>query len=382
MERDELATASWVVTAGRPHGAGRPLNHPITPSSTFEHGSGPAHGEDRGRVYSREDATSGWEAFEEVVGGLEGGSAVAFSSGMAAVAAVFDRVPVGSTVAIPDDSYQGVAMLVERGARRGRWAIRRLPTSDTEAWIAAVPEVALAWLESPSNPLLQVADVPAIVGADRPDDTVVAVDNTFATPINQRPLDHGADVVVHAATKFLGGHSDLLSGIAVVAPDRGDVLADLHDARTYNGATPGVLEAFLALRGTRTLALRLAASQASAEVLATRLSDHPAVARVRWPGLADHPGHDVAARVLDGYGAMLSFDLADADTADACCHAVRLVRHATSLGGVESLVERRAGLPGQEHLPGGLLRLSVGCEDTEDLWRDLDRAIAAATGAT
>lgn len=380
MERDELTTASWVVTAGRPHGPGRPVNHPMAPASTFEHGPGPAHGDTRGRVYAREDATAGWDAFEEVVGGLEGGPAVAFSSGMAAVAAVFDRVPVGTTVAIPDDAYQGVAGLAARGAARGRWTVRRIPTTDTQAWVDVLDEVSLAWLESPSNPLLQVADVPTIAAAPRPDDTAVVVDNTFATPLNQRPLAHGADLVVHSATKFLGGHSDLLAGLVVAAPDRNDLYRDLRDARTYNGATPGTLEAFLALRGTRTLALRLAASQASAQVLAERLHEHPAVHQVRYPGLASHPDHDLAARVLDGAGAMLSFDLVDGPTADAVCDRVRLVRHATSLGGVESLVERRAGLPGQEHLPDGLLRLSVGCEDVEDLWRDLDRALAAATG--
>lgn len=380
MERHELATASWVVTAGRPHGAGRPVNHPMAPSSTFEHGPGPAHGDARGRVYAREDATAGWEAFEEVVGGLEGGPAVAFASGMAAVAAVFDRVPSGTTVAIPDDAYQGVAGLASRGAERGRWTVRRIPTTDTTAWVEALEEVSLAWLESPSNPLLQVADVPAIVGADRPDDTVVVVDNTFATPLNQRPLEHGADLVVHSATKFLGGHSDLLAGVVVASPAREDLWRDLRDTRTYTGATPGTLEAFLALRGTRTLALRLAAAQSTARVLAERLDQHPAVGTVRYPGLVSHPDHEVASRVLDGAGAMLSFDLADGPTADAVCDHVRLVRHATSLGGVESLVERRAGLPGQGHLPAGLLRLSVGCEDVEDLWHDLDRALATATG--
>jgi cystathionine gamma-synthase len=370
MDSADLAPASWVVAAGRPQGPGAPSNAPMVPASTFEHGDP--------RLYARADATPGWEAFEEVVGGLEGGVALAWASGMAAVAAVFDQVPTGGRVAIPDDSYQGVAMLADRGAALGRWEVTRIPTAATDAWIEASATSALLWLESPSNPLLAIADVPAICAAPRADGCLVAVDNTFATPLNQRPLRAGADVVVHSATKFLGGHSDLLAGVAVTA-DAG-LEERLRTSRTLSGATPGTLEVFLALRGTRTLALRLAAAQRSAAVLAHRLADHPAVDRVRWPGLPDHPGHEVAARTLDGFGTMLSFDVAGgAGRATALCEAVRLVRHATSLGGVESSVERRGGLPGQEHLPPSLLRLSVGCEDVEDLWRDLDQALAATT---
>ena len=340
----------------------------MVPSSTFEHGDP--------RLYARADATPGWEAFEEVVGGLEGGVAIAWSSGMAAVAAVFDQVPTGGRVAIPDDSYQGVAMLADRGAALGRWEVERIPTAATDAWVAACATSALVWLESPSNPLLAIADLPAICAASRPDTCLVAVDNTFATPLNQRPLTFGADVVVHSATKFLGGHSDLLAGVAVTS-DPG-LEEDLRTSRTLSGATPGTLEMFLALRGTRTLALRMAAAQASAAELARRLVDHPAVDRVRWPGLPDHPGHDVAARTLDGFGAMLSFEVrGGAARATALCETVALVRHATSLGGVESSIERRGGLPGQEHLPPSLVRLSVGCEDVEDLWRDLAGALAA-----
>lgn len=363
-----LSPTSWVVAAGRPHGAGAPSNPPMVPASTFEHGDA--------RLYSRADATSGWEAFEDVVGGLEGGHAVAFSSGMAAVAAVFDQVPAGADVVIPDDCYQGVAMLAARGADRGRWNVVRLAPTATVDWIAACARAALVWVESPSNPLLTVADVPAICGAPRPNGCVLAVDNTFATPLNQRPLSLGADVVVHSATKFLGGHSDLLAGLAITT-DAG-LLDDLRTSRTLHGATPGTLEMFLALRGIRTLSLRLAAAQSSAQVLATRLAAHPDVDLVRWPGLPDHPGHALAASSMDGFGAMLSFEVTGgAARADALCGATTLVRHATSLGGVETSMERRGGLAGQEHLPPSLLRLSVGCEDVEDLWRDLEAAMAA-----
>ncbi|MBY5162714.1 trans-sulfuration enzyme family protein [Salsipaludibacter albus] len=371
MDRDELAAGSWVVAGGRPDAPGEPLNHPLVPASTFLHGDE--------RLYSRADATTGWEAFESVVGGLEGGRATAFSSGMAAVAAVLSTLDVGAVVALPDDAYQGVAMLVDRGAEQGRWTVRRLPTADTDAWVAAVGEVDLAWLESPSNPLLEVADVPTIASSPRRPDSVLVVDNTFATPLNQRPLALGADLVVHSATKFLGGHSDLLAGV-VVAPAAGtrdDLAEAVRTSRTLEGATPGTLETFLALRGVRTLALRLGTAQASAAVLAERLSDHEAVTRVRWPGLAEHPGHELAARTMDSFGSMLSLEVAGgAEAADRVCRTVRLVRHATSLGGVETSVERRAALPGQEHLPAGLLRLSVGIEDVEDLWHDLDTALS------
>lgn len=375
IERDQVAAASWLVAGGRPDGPGVPMNHPMSPASTF------AHGDER--HYAREDATSGWEAFEAVVGGLEGGRGLAFGSGMAAVSAVFAALPAGAVVALPDDVYQGVAMLADRGVERGRWTVRRLPTADTQAWVSAVGEVDLAWVETPSNPLLEIADVPAIAAAPRRPDAILAVDNTFATPLNQRPLGLGADLVVHSATKFLGGHSDLLAGV-VVAPAAGtrdDLFAHLHETRTLDGAAPGTLEVFLALRGVRTLGIRLAAAQSNAAVLAERLAAHSAVTTVRWPGLADHPGHRRAVRSMDGFGAMLAFDVAGgADAAEAVCRSLGLVRHATSLGGVETSVERRAALPGQEHVPAGLLRLSVGIEDVEDLWHDLDTALSATTG--
>lgn len=362
-----LSPSSWLVAAGRPHGAGAPSNPPMVPASMFEHGAE--------RLYSRMDSTPGWEAFETVVGGLEHGTATAFASGMAAVAAVFDQVPAGATVVLPDDCYQGVAMLADRGAQLGRWQVVRVPTVATDQWVQALSTAGLVWLESPSNPLLAVADVPTICGAPRPGTCLLAVDNTFATPLNQRPLTVGADVVVHSATKFLGGHSDLLAGIAIATdPDISDTL---RTSRTLAGATPGTLEMFLALRGLRTLSLRLAAAQESAAVLATLLATHDEVDVVRWPGLPTHPGHALAAATMDGFGAMLSFDVTGgAKRANALCGALTLIRHATSLGGVETSIERRGIHHGQEHMPPSLLRLSVGCEDVEDLWRDLATALA------
>lgn len=360
---------SWLVSAGRPSEPGAPLNVPLVPASNFIIGSG--------RDYSRDDGTPTWEALEAIVGGLESGKAVAFASGMAAIASVFDQLAAGAVVALPDDCYQGVAGLVAAGAERGRWSVRRVAVDDTAGWIQACEAADLIWLESPSNPLLTVADLEAICGAPRKAGAIVAVDNTFATPLNQRPLDFGATVSLQSATKFIGGHSDLLAGVATTKDEA--LWHALKKSRELAGATPGTLEAFLAVRGARTLAIRLQRAQQTAVEIAARLEAHPHVARVRYPGLPSHPTHETAKRVLKGFGSVISFDLrGEATFADAVCRNVRLIKHATSLGGVESTMERRAAIPGREHLPATLLRLSVGIEDVEDLWADLDSAIHSA----
>jgi cystathionine gamma-synthase len=360
---------SWLVSAGRPSEPGAPLNAPLVPASNFIIGAG--------RSYSRDDGTPTWEALEEVVGGLEGGRALAFASGMAAVAAVFDQLAAGAVVVLPEDCYQGVAGLVADGAEKGRWSVQRVAVEDTAGWIRACAHADLVWLESPSNPLLAVADLEAVCAAPRKPGAIVAVDNTFATPLNQQPLELGATVSMQAATKFIGGHSDLLAGVLTTRDDA--LWHGLHKSRELNGATPGALEAFLAVRGARTLAIRLQRAQQTAAILAERLESHPLVALVRYPGLPSHPTHATARRVLKGFGTIISFDLrGGAEFADAVCRNTRLVRHATSLGAVESTMERRAAIPGQVHLPPSLLRLSVGIEDAEDLWADLDSAIRAA----
>ena len=202
------------------------------------------------------------------------------------------------------------------------------------------------------------------------------VDSTFATPLVQRPLELGADLVVHSATKYLGGHSDLLLGAVVAAT--AERAGQLRERRQLAGATPGALEAYLAVRGMRTLSLRLHRASASAAELAERLAGHARVDLVRHPGRLDHPTHAMARSFMAGFGAVVSFDVqGGAERADAVCRSVRIIRHATSLGGVESTIERRAAIPGQTHLPPGLLRLSVGIEHPEDLWRDLEQALAS-----
>jgi len=376
-QRDQVTVESWLVSAGRDARPGSPLNVPPTPASNFLLGQARQDGQpaaDPPRAYSRDDGTPGWDALEQILGGLDGGSSVAFASGMGAIAAVFDQLPVGAVVAVPDDCYQGLAGLALAGERRGRWTVHRVAVPDTPRWLELCATADLVWLESPSNPLLTVGDVDRICAAPRKPGALLAVDNTFATPLNQQPLALGADIAVQSVTKFVGGHSDLLGGVVTVRDEK--LLSALRHSRELTGATPGALEVFLATRGVRTLAIRLERAQQNAMTLAERLSTHPNVTVTRYPGLPSHPTHEAARRQLKGFGTVVSFDVrGDAPAADAVCAAVRLIQHATSLGAVESTMERRAGIPGQEHLPPTLLRLSVGIEDADDLWADLDRAL-------
>jgi cystathionine gamma-synthase len=363
---DHGSVESWLVSAGRDRRPGSPLNVPPIPASNFVLGER--------RAYSRDDGTPGWETLEEIVGGLEDGSSIAFASGMAGIAAIFDQLPAGSIVALPDDCYQGVTGLAQAGQRRGRWTVHRVAVTDTARWVQLCVVADLIWLESPSNPLLTVGDLDIICAAPRKPGAILGVDNTFATPLNQRPLALGADVAVQSVTKFIGGHSDLLGGVVTVRD--ANLLASLRHSRELTGATPGTLEAFLAVRGARTLAIRLERAQHNAMILAERLARHPNVTLTRYPGLASHPTHAAARRQLDGFGTIISFDVrGDTAAADAVCTRLRLIQHATSLGAVESTIERRASIPGQQHLPPTLLRLSVGIEGVEDLWTDLDRAL-------
>ena len=312
QHRSEIKLESWLVSAGRDSVPGAPLNVPLVPASNFIFG--------RGREYSRDDGTPTWEALEEIVGGLESGTAVAFASGMAAIASVFDQLAVGAVVVLPDDCYQGVAGLAAAGAEKQRWSVQRVPVDDTAGWIRACGIADLIWLESPSNPLLTVADLEAVCAAPRKPGAIIAVDNTFATPLNQQPLAFGATVSLQSATKFIGGHSDLLAGVATTKDKA--LWQAFRKSRELTGATPGTLEVFLAVRGARTLALRLQRAQQTAMMLAERLEKHRLVTRVRYPGLPSHPTHAVAKRVLKGFGTIISFDvLGGSEIADAVCRA-------------------------------------------------------------
>jgi cystathionine gamma-synthase len=278
---------------------------------------------------------------------------------MAAEAAVLDLVPEGGTVVATQDAYLGTLTMLTKLEERGRIVVRRVDLTDLAAARAALPGADLLWVESPTNPMLKVIDLPTLLAAAAEADVLGVVDNTFATPILQRPLELGASVVVHSATKYLSGHSDLLLGAVVV---RDAALAEqLVSHRSTHGSVPGTVEAWLALRGVRTLQLRVERAQASAIDLAARLATHPRVSRVHYPG----------------FGAMVSIELyGDAAAAEAVSCAVRLWVHTTSLGGVESSLERRRRWPAEPTaVPETLLRLSVGIEDVDDLWADLAGAL-------
>ena len=236
-------------------------------------------------------------------------------------------------------------------------------------------ECDLVWLESPSNPLLVLADLVEICRSPRKPGTLLAVDNTVATPLNQQPLVLGADVSMQSGTKFIGGHSDLLMGL--LSTKDPDLATSFRHARLLHGATPGGLEAWLAVRGLRTLALRLERAQANAAILAEFLEANAAVENVRYPGLQSHPQHQMACEQMNGFGSLISFDVkAGAEAADKLCESTQLISHATSLGSVESTMERRSAQAGQEHLAPGLIRLSVGIESVDELTLDLEQALA------
>lgn len=366
-----LRPETVVVSAGRPAAApDAPVNVPVVLSSTF-HAGGPVG-------YARTSNPS-WEAFEEVLGRLEGGHCLAFASGMGAVSAVLDLVPTGGVVVVSSHSYSGTAARLRDLEAAGRVAVRLVQIDDPDAVAAACEGAAVLWIETPTNPALEVCDLAAATAAARAHGVLTVCDNTFATPLLQRPLELGVDVVVHSATKALAGHSDVLMG-AVVTADA-DLLARLLRVRTLVGAIPGPLDAYLALRGVRTLALRLRQAQASAYELATRLQAHPAVRNVRYPGLADDPGHLVAAKQMSGFGTIVSFETTgSAEETDAMCDRTSVVIHATSLGGVETSWERRRRwIEERPDIPETLIRLSVGIEDVDDLWTDISQALDALT---
>ena len=382
MTSHPVSPSTLVVTAGRPaREQGGALNPPLTLSSTFVSQGVP--GDEP--LYGRMD-TPAWHAFEEALAALEGSPspALVLGSGMAAIAAAMSLVPAGGRLVLPRHSYQVTLGYAADLAERSGVAVEVVDVADTDAVLAAVrggdgtPAADLLWVESPTNPMLEVADLPALVAGAHAAGALVAVDNTFATPLVQRPFEHGADVVVHSVTKYLAGHSDVVLG-AVLATDPG-VRARLHAHRTTHGAIAGPFEVWLALRGLRTLALRVERAQATALELARRLAEHPRVAEVRHPGLPDDPGHARASALMDGYGAIIGLrPVGGPAAADAVVDALRLWVPATSLGGVESTLERRRRFTTESPtVPEDLLRLSVGIEDVEDLWRDLAAALDAA----
>jgi cystathionine gamma-synthase len=357
MHDESLHPETIAVVAGRPDRVGgAPLNEPITPASTFHHGGDLEYGR---------DGNPGWQAFEAAIGELEGGYAVAFASGLAATSAILDLVPKGGRVIGQKAPYFGVSLLMQERAALGQLAHETHAELTVDGLRPTIDGAALVWIESPTNPMLDVVDLPAVIGLAKQAGAMVVVDNTFATPFGQNPIVHGADLVMHSGTKMIGGHSDLMLGVVVAATEelRQRLVVRRHNA----GAVPGVLEAYLALRGLRTLPARYERGQATARELAARLGAHAAVARVRYPGK----------------GNMVSFETkGSAEDAERVCESVGLIVHATSLGGAETSMERRARYPSERAVgtPETLIRLSVGLEHVDDLWRDLDRALSTLSG--
>ncbi|MBK8139167.1 MAG: aminotransferase class V-fold PLP-dependent enzyme [Chloroflexi bacterium] len=366
-----------LVHVGRPI---EPGSHAITPSivlaTTFEREQ---DGTYEGDVYSR-TSTPNRRNLETALAMLEGGrSAYAFSSGQAAASAVLQSLSAGDHVILPNDLYHGMRYLVTDILRR--WGLQAdfVDMRDPEHVSRAVkPNTRLIWVETPSNPSLQIADIAAIAQIAHQAGALYAVDNTWATPIWQKPLDLGADIVMHSTTKYLGGHSDVLGGALVLRePADGPLSQRLYTIQKLSGAVPSPFDCWLILRSLPTLALRVRAQTASAGKIAAVLNTHPRIERVNYPGLSTHPGHAVATRQMRGFGAMLSFEIRGGQ-AEALAVAAKtaIFARATSLGGVESLIEHRASVEGPATVtPSNLLRVSVGLEHPDDLTADLLTAL-------
>src|SRR5579864_8654266 len=337
----------------------------------------------QGRAYTRADNPTSEHA-EQVLAALEGGGCACalFASGMAAATAVFQSLLPGDHVLVSRVLYWGVRKwLAEFGLTWGL-DVEFTDTSDLAALAAAIRpgRTRLLWVETPANPMWEITDLAAVCSLAHAAGVRVAVDNTVSTPVLTRPFEHGADLVVHSASKYLNGHGDVLAG-AVLSVRRDPLWERIRSWRRNAGAMPGPFEAWLLQRGMRTLFLRVHRASETALAVATHFAGHPALAEVLYPGLPDHPGHQVAARQMDGgFGGMLSIRLAGGATqARAALSEVRVFKRATSLGGVESLIEHRRGSEGPSSpVPADLLRLSIGIEAAHDLIADLDEALKQA----
>jgi cystathionine gamma-synthase len=326
------------------------MNQPISLNSTYAAG---------GIGYGR-FGNETWSALEEAITSLERGhSTLAFASGMAATTAVLSLLPHGAPVVASDQGYSGTMAILKKYHEQGRLEVRFVNIANTPDVFEALMGAAFLWIESPTNPGLDIAEMALIIGEAKKRNMGVAVDNTFATPLNQLPLELGADISMHSVTKYLAGHSDLVLGSLTVKDPA--LHARLLEARTILGAIPGPFESWLALRGIRTFPLRFQAAQANAAELKSRLEAHPKVSRVRYPG----------------FGAIISFEpVGGADEADQICDASQIITNATSLGGVETTWERRRRWSLEsESVPVNLIRLSVGCEHVDDLWADISSSI-------
>lgn len=351
---------------------------PIYLSTTFERQVNGSYTD--GFVYTRSENPNR-RALELCLAELEGGeAAAAFSSGQAATMSVFQALAAGDHVIIPDDTYFGTRKLALDIFAPWGLQVSVVDMTDLDQVRAALrSNTRLVWVETPSNPLLKITDIAAVAEIAHTAGAVCVVDNTWPSPLGQRPLQLGADIAMHSTTKYLGGHSDLLGG-ALVARVEDDFFARIRTIQTTGGAVPSPFDCWLLLRSIRTLPYRMAAHSAHAQRVARFLADHARVAQVHYPGLPEHPGHATAARQMLAFGGMLSIQVeGGAAEAMAVAAQVRLFTRATSLGGVESLIEHRASVEGPDsRTPANLLRISVGLEHPDDLIADLAQAFDAA----
>ena len=380
--RDNARFSTVCIHAGQePDPSTGAIITPIYQTSTYVQ---EALGKHKGYEYARTQNPTR-SALEANLAAIENGrAAFAFASGMAATGAVMTLLKAGDHVVVTDNTYGGTYRLFERVLRKYQFDFTYVDTSDLQAIESAIrPETRMLFLETPTNPVLRLTDLAAACQIAHARDVMVVVDNTFASPAIQRPIDFGADLVVHSTTKFLNGHSDSVGGIVVAVRD--DHIEWLKFIQNAEGAILGPMDAWLVLRGTKTLALRMERHNSSTQVLAEYLAAHPKVTRVYYPGLPTHPQHDLARRQMRGFGGLIAFELGSLERARTLLNSVRLMSLAESLGGVETLISHpasmtHASVPLERRLQIGLtedmVRISVGIEDIDDLREDLEQALA------
>ncbi|MGF7037313.1 trans-sulfuration enzyme family protein [Mucilaginibacter lappiensis] len=370
-----MKTETIAIHAGnKKDESSRAVIQPIILSTTFERGiEGDFPG---GHIYSR-SSNPNRESLENVLAKLEGGAdAASFSSGNAAGMSVFQSLPPGTHIIAPDDMYHGLRNQL-KNLFAGILTFDFIDVNDTEVLEQHIkPETGLIWIETPSNPLLKVTDIKKIVAIAKAKGIKVACDNTFATPICQQPLALGADLVMHSATKYFGGHSDLMGG-ALITSEKSDWWAKIRQVQEMGGAIPSPMDCYMLVRSIKTLPYRVKGHVHNAQLLAEFLEQHAGVERVMYPGLPSHPQHEVAKAQMLAFGGMLSFIVkGDEEYTRMVINKLRLFTRATSLGGVESLIEHRATVEGPDtKTPRNLLRVSVGLEHIDDLIADLDQAL-------
>jgi cystathionine gamma-synthase len=378
----EFHPDTQIVATGRPE---RTADSPVGPKISLTSTHNAISDQVGGIGYAR-FGNETWSDLESAIGALEKGKTLIFASGMAAISAAFSLLKPGSTIVASKNGYSGLMNLLNGFVESQLHEVRFINIADNAEVAAAAKGADLLWVESPTNPAMEVADLAFIAKAAHENKAKFFMDNTFATPLRQQPLTLGAELVMNSVTKFISGHSDLLMG-ALSTNDEA-IFSQLQQHRTLGGAIPGPMEAWLALRGMRTMAIRLERAEENAMELARRLSQDPMVTRVRYPGLPTDPFHQIAKAQMSGFGAVLAFEVAAqgalsaGQVAQKVCESSRLIHHATSLGGVETLWERRRRWSSESPtIPEGLIRIAVGIENIEDLWSDIKASLTEARSA-